>query len=185
MKKVPKKRAEEILKKIEEAGDAENYETSWDEKGLPVSKEKKKIKTGKSSKTRGAKFELKVREDLEKQERVVDKWSNNVDLEEGKIVSAKRKFNPFSRVMTIGTGFPDFISIKHIHDGVYSVIGVECKINGMLSKTEKEKCAFYLKNKIFSQIWIAKQSQEKGKKREILYDDFAEKYGKKFDIKSQ
>ena len=107
-----------------------------------------------------------------------------------------RNTNPFiTRIATIGTGFPDFISIKHIHDDVYSVIGVECKINGMLSKIEKEKCAFYLKNKTFSNIWIAKQGAPKGvppksevggkKRGTIEYDDFAEKYGKKFDISSQ
>ncbi|MGD9275626.1 MAG: hypothetical protein PVJ67_00475 [Candidatus Pacearchaeota archaeon] len=177
MKKLSRKRSEEILEKIKKAGDAKNYETFWNEKGVPVSKEKKKIKKGKISKARGTRFELKVREDLENKNYTVDKWSNNVDLEKGKIVSAKRKFNPYSRVMTIGTGFPDFIAIKHIHDEVYSVIGVECKINGKLSKTEKTKCAFYLKNKIFSSIWIAKQGEKRGT---IQYDDFKEKYGKNF-----
>ena len=82
--------------------------------------------------------------------------------------------------MTIGTGFPDFISIKHIHDGLYSVIGVEVKTNGILSKTEKEKCAWYLKNEIFSEIWIAKAFKN-GKKIEVGYDNFSEKYGQKYN----
>jgi len=94
-----------------------------------------------------------------------------------KLVQAKRKYNPFKKVMVIGTGFPDFISIQHIDGGVYSVIGVEVKMNGMLSKIEKEKCAWYLQNNIFSNIWIAKKGEKRG---EIVYDDFLEKYGKKY-----
>ena len=177
MKKVPKENKERIMKRIKEAGDPRNYETSWDEKGIPKSKKKSEIKKGRKSKSAGSRFELKVRRDLEDKGRFVDKWNNNVDLEERKLVVAKRKYNPFSKVMTIGTGFPDFISIKKIRDGLYSVIGVEVKMNGVLSKTEKEKCSWYLKKGIFSQIWIAKKGEKRG---EILYDDFREKYGKKF-----
>ena len=80
--------------------------------------------------------------------------------------------------MTIGTGFPDFITLKHVHDDMYSVIGVEVKMNGLLSKEEKEKCAWLLKNKIFSKIWIAKEKRE-GNKIEVVYDDFGERYGEK------
>jgi len=180
MEKTKKKREKEILKKIEQAGDAENYETSWDENGVPRSKKKSNVQRGKKSRSSGARFELKVRQDLESKGRTVDKWTNNIDLEAGKITPAKRKFNPYSRVMAIGTGFPDFISIKHISGELYSVIGVEVKINGTLSKEEKEKCAWYLKNNIFSQIWIAK-SVKKGNKTEVEYYDFAEKYGNKYD----
>jgi len=74
-----------------------------------------------------------------------------------------------------------FISIKKIYEGAYSVIGVEVKMNGILSKIEKEKCAWYLKNKIFSQILIAK-SKKNGRKIEVEYEDFREKYGKKFEL---
>lgn len=179
MERMKKEDKEKILKVIEKAGDPENYETSWDDKGVPKSKEKSKIKSGKKSKSLGARFELKVRQDLENKERVVDKWSNNVDLAESKVVPAKRKFNPYSKVMTIGTGFPDFISFKKISEGVYSVIGVECKVNGLLSREEKEKCAWYLQHEIFSEIWIARQ-EKKGGKTEIKYEDFKEKYGEKF-----
>lgn len=170
---------EEIMKIISQAGDSQNYETSWDEAGVPKSKSKKKIRQGKVSRAAGGRFELKVRKDLEDKGRVVDKWTNNVDLEEGKIIPAKRKFNPFSKVMTIGVGFPDFISIKKIHDGAYSVIGVEVKMNGTLSKIEKEKCSWYLRKGIFSQIWIAKKIQE-GRRIKIEYEDFAEKYASKY-----
>ncbi|OFZ72817.1 MAG: hypothetical protein A2451_13135 [Bdellovibrionales bacterium RIFOXYC2_FULL_39_8] len=163
---------------VRKAGDPDNYEVSHDERGIPQVKEKAKIKMGGKSRAKGSQFELKVRRDLEEQGRVVDKWNNNVDLETDKLIIAKRKFNPFSKVMTIGTGFPDFISIKHIHDGVYSVIGVEVKTNGTLSKIEKQKCAWCLKNKIFSQIWIAKIGGERG---QIIYEDFSEKYGDKYD----
>ena len=177
MKKVKKENKEKIMEMIEKAGDPKNYETSW-ENGIPKSKKKSEIKKGRTSRARGARFELKVRENLEDNGRVVDKWNNNVDLEQGKLVVAKRKYNPFSRVMTIGTGFPDFISIKQIYEGVYSVIGVEVKINGILSKIEKEKCAWYLQKGIFSQIWIAKKGEKPG---QIEYDDFLEKYGNKYN----
>ncbi len=192
MKRIKKENKEKILEKI----NPDNYEISWNEEGVPYKfKKKTEIKKGKISKARGARFELKVRKDLEEKGRVVDKWTNNVDLEQNKLVSSKKIFNPFKKIMVPGAGFPDFITIKHIHDESYSVIGVEVKTNGTLSKTEKEKCAWYLKNKIFSQIWIAKQgetpkgvprdfSKEKstrGKRGEIVYDDFKEKYGKKYN----
>ncbi|MBT3404702.1 hypothetical protein HN832_02785 [archaeon] len=179
MKKVDKER---VMDLIEKAGDAENYETAWDEKGNCNFKKKTNIKRGRISRARGARFELKVRKDLEEKGRVVDKWSNNIefeseeDFEKGKIIPAKRKFNPFSKVMTIGTGFPDFISIKQISEGIYSVIGVEVKMNGILSKIEKEKCRWYLKHVTFSEIWVAKQKQV-GRRIEVEYVDFKERYG--------
>ena len=176
-----KERREEIMEKVRKAGDPENYVTEWDDKGSFKSKEKVRVKGGGNARARGAKFELKVRADLESKGRIVDKWTNNVDLEKDKIIIS-RKYNPFKKMIVLGTGFPDFISIKYIHEGVYSVIGVEVKINGTLSKIEKEKCAWYLKNKVFSEIWIAKQGAGRG---EILYDDFREKYGGKFGLDSQ
>ncbi len=180
MKKVKKENKEKIMEIIEKAGSKE-YETSWNEKGVPYKlKKKSEIKKGRSSKARGAKFELKVRKDLESKGRIVDKWNNNVDLQEDKLIIAKRKYNPYFKAMTIGTGFPDFISIKLIQKGIYSVIGVEVKINGILSKEEKIKCAWYLQKGIFSQIWIAK-AVKKGRKIEVEYDDFEEKYGKKYN----
>ena len=170
-----RERKKEILKRIHEAGDSENYETSWDEKGIPISKKKVKIKKGKSARQQGAQFELRVRKDLEKEGKIIDKWTNNVDLENQKVVPAKRKFNPFRKMLVVGTGFPDFISIKNVDENLFSVIGVECKMNGKLSKEEKEKCTFYLKNKIFSQIWIAKKGEKRG---QIIYEDFSERHKK-------
>lgn len=177
MKKISdKNREREFLEKIKKAG-SEKYETAWDAVGIPHSKKKSSIKRGRISRASGARFELKVREDLEKMGRVVDKWSNNVDLDSGKIVPAKRKFNPFSKVMTIGTGFPDFISISRVRDELYSVVGVEVKMNGILSKIEKEKCVWYLKNKVFSEIWIARIERD-GRRIKTVYDNFGEKYPK-------
>ena len=183
------------MEMIEKAG-SEEYETSWNKAGkFSTSKKKSEVKKGRISRARGARFELKVRENLESKGRIVDKWNNNIDLDKNKLIIAKKKFNPFSKAMTLGTGFPDFISIKHVHSEMYSVIGVEVKMNGILSKIEKEKCAWYLKNKIFSQIWIAKKGAPKGvprdipkekstrgkKRGQIEYDDFLEKYGKKYN----
>jgi hypothetical protein len=137
-----------------------------------------KKKQGRLNKARGARFELKVREDLESEGWVLDKWTNNVDLIQRKLVKAKRKYNPFIGSLSIGTGFPDFVGFKF--DGKkYDIIGIEVKLNGSLDKSEKDKCAWYIKNNIFSKILIAKL--EKVRKRVCIeYIDFEEKYGKKF-----
>jgi len=174
METVSKESREKIMKMIKKAGDVDNYETSW-ENGVPVSKKKSKVKKGKLSKAQGARFELKVRGDLELKEWIVDKWTNNVDLVEGKLVKAKRKYNPFKKMLIVGTGFPDFLAFKKIGEESYDVIGVEVKMNGILSKIEKEKCRWYLKNGIFSQIWIAKKGDKRGS---IEYVDFVERYNK-------
>lgn len=129
-------------------------------------------KQGKRNRASGARFELKVRGDLESQGWIIDKWTNNVDFEKNKVVPAKRKFNPFLKVLVIGTGFPDFISIKPSNKK-YEVIGVEVKVNGWLNKIEKEKCKWLLKNKIFSKILIAKKGKKRGS---IEYVDFSKKH---------
>lgn len=181
MERMNKEKKEKVMEMIQKAGD-EQHETSWigNDGKLSISKDKTEIKKGKKAKAKGISFELKVRRDLESKGRIVDKWSNNIDLETGELIIAKRKFNPFMKVLTMGTGFPDFISIKHVHSELYSVIGVEVKTNGILSKEEKMKCALYLKKKIFSKIWIAKEVKKDGK-NEIEYDDFSERYGNKYD----
>ncbi len=95
----------------------------------------------------------------------------------GRLVKCKPKFNPFTKALMMNTaGFPDFILIKHIHDEMYHVIGIEVKMNGILSKEEKAKCVWYLQEKVFSQIWIARQGKKRG---EIEYLDFTTKYSKK------
>jgi hypothetical protein len=135
---------------------------------------KKKRRQGKKSRAAGARFELKVRGDLEKEGWIVDKWTNNVDLEEGKLVKAKRKFNPYRKVLGIGTGFPDFIAFRPKGKN-YEVTGVEVKGNGWLDKNEKEKCRFLLEKGIFSKILVAKKGKKRG---EIEYLDFKKKYNK-------
>jgi len=136
-----------------------------------------KVKQGKQNRASGLKFELKVRKNLEEKNWIICKWVNNVDLENNKLIPAKRKYNPFNKVMGIGVGFPDFIVFRKniladrffIEDfnidipANYSVIGVEAKSNGILSKIEKLKCQWYLDNHIFSKILIASKSKERGK----------------------
>jgi len=132
---------------------------------------------GKKNRVSGRIFETKVREKLESMGWVVDKWTNTVDYDRLKLVPAKRKYNPFKKVMVIGTGFPDFIAFKKNEENNYEIIGVEVKSNGYLSQIEKSMCMWLLENKIFSKILIAKKGKSRG---EIEYIDFREKHGKKF-----
>ncbi len=151
------------------------------EKEIKASKEKpnEKSERGKKSRAKGQRFEIKVRQDLEKLGWTVGKWTNTVDYDKeekiGKIVPAKRKYNPFFKSLSIGTGFPDFICFKRKEEG-FDVIGLEVKGNGYLDQVEKGMCIWLLQNKIFSRILIAKNSKEKGK---IEYIDFDVKYNKK------
>jgi hypothetical protein len=149
----------EVLDKIKKAS-SEKYETIWDDGGRIVQQKKKsEMVKGKKSKAKGGQFELRVRKDLEDKGWIVDKWSNNFDIDNGKVIPAKRKYNPFAKVMTIGTGFPDFVAFQLRDEGKYKVVGVEVKVNGTLSREEKEKCRWCLKNKIFSAVWVAKKKK--------------------------
>lgn len=130
---------------------------------------------GKLSRARGARFELKVRADLNSQGYIVDKWTNNVDFEKDKIVPAKRKYNPFFRALSIGNGFPDFIAFKRKGKS-FDVIGVEVKMKGYLKPEEKERCRWYLKNKTFNKILIARVKKE-GVRINVEYIDFEKKFG--------
>ncbi len=174
MEHINKEHKEKIMDIVRMAGDSSNYETSYDENGIPKSKLKTKVESGKKSRSKGARFELRVRTDLERKGWVVNKFGNNIDLEKDKMILAKKKYNPFLKFMAIGTGFPDFISTKNVTGDVYHVEGIEVKTNGILSKEEKQKCRWYLQHKVFSKIWIAKIGKKRG---EIEYTDFAEKYG--------
>jgi len=137
-----------------------------------------KKRQGKKSRAAGARFERKVREDLENKDWIISKWMNTVDYDRegktGKLVPAKRKYNPFLRVLSIGTGFPDFICLKRDKKGHYEVIGLEVKRNGYLDPKERGMCHWLLENKIFSRILIAKKGKKRG---EVEYIDFKEKYG--------
>jgi hypothetical protein len=154
------------------------HDIDFDDEGNVVLKKKMKVKRGKKSRAGGGQFEMRVRKNLEEKGWIVDKWSNNVDMEKGNVVPCKRKFNPFNKVMTIGTGFPDFVCFERRGD-LYKVVGVEVKMNGNLSRVEKEKCVWYLENGIFSEILVAKKIQDKkGGKIRIEYVDFGEIAGR-------
>ena len=116
-----------------------------------------KSKRGKKSRAKGQRFETKVRSDLENLGWVVSKWMNTVDYDRegkiGKLVPAKRKYNPFLKALSIGTGFPDFVCFKKEGDG-FDVIGLEVKGNGYLDQIEKGMCKWLLDNKVFSRILI-------------------------------
>lgn len=132
----------------------------------------KKRVQGRKNRAAGARFELKVRNSLENDGWIADKWTNNVDLEEKKLIKAKRKFNPFSKVIMMSSGFPDLICFKRTGN-LYEIIGVEVKANGWLDKEEKEKCKWLLDHRIFSKILIARKGEKRG---EIEYTDFGEKH---------
>jgi len=142
---------------------------------MPTKKSSEKSERGKKSRVKGQKFEAKVRQDLENLGWTVTKWMNTVDYDKGKVVPAKRKYNPFLKALSIGTGFPDFICFKRNGEG-FDVIGLEVKGNGYLDQVEKGMCIWLLENRIFSRILIAKKSGEKGK---IEHVDFNMKYNKK------
>lgn len=109
---------------------------------------------GKKNRKLGADTELRARADLESKGWIVDKWSNNINLTDDKLVKVKNKFRGVGIPMMLGAGFPDFIAFRKIKRG-YEVIGVEVKTNKYLDQAEKEKCKWLLKNKIFSKILVA------------------------------
>ncbi len=114
-----------------------------------------------------------------------------------KLVKAKAKWSGPGRPMMIGAGFPDFICFRPLLDKfskyksqiplveigrenlisdmeneikeIYEVIGVESKMDGYLSKEEKEKCRWLLKNNIFSKILVASKGTKRG---QIVYKEF-------------
>jgi hypothetical protein len=155
-----------------------------------IEEEKEKIEKdfssqGKKNRASGRRFETRIRAELEGLGWIVDKWTNTVDYDKengiGKIVPAKRKYNPFKKMLVIGTGFPDFICFKKVKDEEggekgYDIIGVEVKANGYLDQIEKGMCLWLLENKIFSRILIAKKGKKRG---QIEYVDFNIKYRNK------
>jgi hypothetical protein len=146
---------------------------------MPRKTSSEKSAQGKKSRAKGQRFESKVRTDLENMGWTVTKWMNTVDYDRqesiGKLVPAKRKYNPFLKALSLGTGFPDFVCFKREGEG-FDVIGVEAKGKGYLDPKERGMCLWLLENKIFSRILIAKDSEEKGK---VDYADFNAKYNKR------
>ena len=128
---------------------------------------------GKKNRARGADTEKRTRKDLESQGWIVSKWQNNINLDKGELIAAKNFFIGKGKPMMLGQGFPDFVAYK-CKNKYYEVIGVECKSDGWLNQTEKSKCEWLLKNKVFGKILIA--SRDKINNRvEIKY--------KKFEVK--
>ena len=96
---------------------------------------------GKRNKAKGAKFEKKTREHYEEMGYMVTKFRNNIDLQTGEIIPAKNFYIP-GRGNVMGSGFPDFVAFKIAEVGdrvLYEVLFIEAKLNGLLSKEEKEK----------------------------------------------
>jgi len=140
---------------------------------------------GKKNREAGRRFELRVRKDLENRGFVVSRWMNNVEFhygksilthpeekesgkeikwkevekelkvkEYGKLISAKQ-----GKFRSVRNGFPDFIAymIVKMNGPYYKMIGVECKTNGYLSKEEKNKADWLIRNRIFSKFLIARK----------------------------
>jgi len=139
-------------------------------------KDEIKVKKGKLSRAQGNAFETRVRENLKEKGWIVDKWSNNVDLKEGKLCQAKPKFlfiNGGMRMVGNSSGFPDFIAFKPFE--VDPIVGVESKMIGELDRPEKDKCKWLLGSGIFDKILIAEKTKVKNRVV-IVYHDFKEKY---------
>jgi len=118
-----------------------------------------KKKQGKRNRRKGMQFELLVRKDLESKGWIVSKWQNNVELEiqtkspdieieekekesivkiteysrvVGKLIPSKRKFNPFSKALSLGTGFPDFIAYRWVWNLNFSELMMAVSKNGKI-----------------------------------------------------
>ncbi|MFW6172924.1 MAG: hypothetical protein ACOC5T_04195 [Elusimicrobiota bacterium] len=163
-------------------------------------KNPKKVKQGKKNRAAGARFEKKVREDLESKGWMVSKWQNNVEFKKWKekdptgyehqvyditgkeVIKGKCIPAKMGRFRTNQSGFPDFIAYQLVEDyevfeEEYNIIFVESKSNGYLNPEEKEKARWYLDNNYCSKFLIAKKKKV-GRKIEVEYVDFEEKYGK-------
>ncbi len=110
-------------------------------------------KIGKQNREAGARFERKVRKDLESKGWIVDKWSNNVEFEKiaqeillspinskGKLIPAKHKFRGKGIPMAIGTGFPDFIAFTKEKE--WKCFVDEYKIRYTNRKLDKDQASF-------------------------------------------
>jgi hypothetical protein len=150
---------------LKSRGKEEEFKTVFGDDGSVKFVKKSDEARGKKSRSKGGAFEARVRKDLEEKGWVVDKWSNNVNLDEGRVVPCKRVFKRFGvgkGVMTIGTGFPDFVCFEKRGD-LYKVIGIEVKVSGKLDREEKEKCKWLLENGVFSEILVASKLKIKNR----------------------
>jgi hypothetical protein len=146
-------------------------------------------KQGKKNLSKGRRFELLVRKDLESKGWIVGRWCNNLDYPKENINKPPEKRGDYKlipakqgRFRKTSTGFPDFICYRvcdggpeygHDFDNIYVdsnfyIIFVECKSNGYLSKEEKSKAKWYLENNYCSEFLIASKGTKKG---EIIYKE--------------
>lgn len=91
-----------------------------------------KSQIGKANRASGARFELKVRKDLEKKSWIVARWTNNVKLEECKVLNGSKIINLLpdachelvaaksTRFRSNTHGFPDFI--------IYAILPVKTNV---------------------------------------------------------
>jgi hypothetical protein len=122
-------------------------------------KDPEMVKRGKRNKKVGAKLEAEARAALVDAGYILCRWQNTVI--DGKLQAAKPKWNFFTKSMSYtSTGFPDFIVMKPFDElGVYKIIGCESKRNGYLDPEERVMVKWYLDNKIFPKIVIAKKDK--------------------------
>lgn len=99
---------------------------------------------GKKNRSLGAQFELDVRKKYERKGWIVDKFSSNIDLENNCIKQAGLKYIP-GRGLMPGLGFPDFIMFQRREYEAYQLLFVECKTNNILTKIEKQKLDWLVK----------------------------------------
>jgi hypothetical protein len=175
--------------------------------------DQEKVKMGKASRKAGKAFEIEVRNDLESKGWIVVRWDKNikleiqtkspdVDFEEegnkkiikiteyqrtvGKLITAKHTFNPYTKAMSAGNGFPDFVCIKFIpdvqrlnHDFLFDVKLVECKMSGKLDRLEKDKIEWIKQNLHIPVLLAIRDYPEenielpvkKRKKKTIVYEE--------------
>ncbi len=137
-------------------------------------KDPKKVKQGKRNRINGADFEKRVRKDLIEKGWNVSKYQNNLKYPKeniNKLMEEKKDYKSVpampSRFRLSSTGFPDFICYKPYLDinGLYAyrIMFVECKINGYLSKEEKSKAKWYLKNSYCTKFFVASKEKIKNK----------------------
>jgi hypothetical protein len=129
-----------------------------------------KQQQGKRNRAAGSAWERKVREYLNIDGWCVSKFQSNVDIAERKLIPAKS-----NRFLARSTGFPDFICWKRNDKLCYDVIGVECKINGYISKEERDKMFILKELGVFSKIFIARKCKKNAKTIFPMYTEFETK----------
>ena len=132
-------------------------------------------------------------EELKKYDEILRKRYFRVEQYEqydiSRIIPAKAKWAGPGRPMMMGAGFPDFIAFtwrdsnatwpiqnldgSYYLSGINAIIGVEVKMEGILSREEKEKCEWLLENKTFNKILVASKTKVKNKII-VVYQDFEE-----------